>query len=265
MTDLPPNEPMKRTLNNSAPDSVVPPGNNRFRLGDLGSAIPRRLSPIRWAAMSRLVLTALLLAFGCASSGAVPACSPAPRLLLGVLLVLTKDSSAPNVVEQPDGSILVSNSCGTYEAKFCIEASLMGSPAEEITIAGHLGEWCRDPLELAHRYVLLQHQESGRWTAIKVYPTPIASGAVTKPNADSLGLGTFPPRRNFQRPRPYYADLSDLSSLEQSEIVSDAQFIVQDGEVYYSRGVDLEQILERLGAQPGDRRLTGAAAACLGL
>jgi hypothetical protein len=38
---------MKRTLNSSVQISAVPSGINLFRLGDLGGAIQRRLSPIR--------------------------------------------------------------------------------------------------------------------------------------------------------------------------------------------------------------------------
>ena len=41
---------MKRTLNSSAPISAVPFGINLLRLGGVGGAIQRRLSPIRWTA-----------------------------------------------------------------------------------------------------------------------------------------------------------------------------------------------------------------------
>jgi len=44
---------MKRTLNSSVQSSAVPSGINLFRLGDLGGAIQRRLSPIRYEALDR--------------------------------------------------------------------------------------------------------------------------------------------------------------------------------------------------------------------
>jgi hypothetical protein len=49
-SSLPLNKPMKRTLNSAVQSPAVPFGNDLFRLGDLGGAIQRRLSPIHWAA-----------------------------------------------------------------------------------------------------------------------------------------------------------------------------------------------------------------------
>jgi hypothetical protein len=48
--EQPPNKPMKRTLNSWAQSTAVPFGINFVRLGDLGGAIQRRLSPIRYTA-----------------------------------------------------------------------------------------------------------------------------------------------------------------------------------------------------------------------
>jgi hypothetical protein len=45
-----PNKMMKNIVGSLDESNAVESGDNLFRLDDLGGAIPRRLSPIRWAA-----------------------------------------------------------------------------------------------------------------------------------------------------------------------------------------------------------------------
>ena len=47
------NKAMKRTLKGASSISAVPFGLNLFGPGDLGGALQRRLSPVRWAAGDR--------------------------------------------------------------------------------------------------------------------------------------------------------------------------------------------------------------------
>jgi hypothetical protein len=169
-----------------------------------------------------------------------------PVIFLGELQSVTLTKPERRASPLPDGSILISNSCGEETAVFRVIRST--APVEQIqTLRFTIGEWCHAPVEFPHDHWLIVVGSAPDREAIPyaVFSEDAAFALV----ADEAAYRRLPqtlqqrlPLESLPSPEeyPYAVDLNDAD--DRRYIARQSTLEIRDEKVWVVRGVLLTRL-----------------------